>query len=423
MKTYCSDKELEIVRHCSGLAVADHFVRDLKAGISDGPVDWSKVLVLAGQHGLTGFVYKGLATHAKELVPEAVLAKLKKMYFHNSTRNLYLGATLLKILNLFARHRIDAVGFKGPVQAEVLFQDIGIRTFSDLDILVRKDQVIRAKNLLTVQGFSTDVRIPASQEKAYLEKENFFQLADATGRINIDLHWEITGRYNLVPMYYPGDRDLQELRLLGTRIKTLKPEDMLIYLCIHSTSHCWERLEMICSVAVLAGGGMIQDWTRVFIRAKALGCYRMVLLGLGLARHCFGIDLIPAVARAVVKDVCVEKLCAYILDRMTKGEAAFSESLNWRFSPVHFQVRDSFRDRTAYFFRLFFRPTVREWDHYPLPERFLFLYPFLRPFRLVVRGVRRSLLPLLPTRKKIDPHLSNNDNTPKSHVRKAGPPM
>ncbi|MEA2061757.1 MAG: nucleotidyltransferase family protein [Thermodesulfobacteriota bacterium] len=392
MKTPWPDKELEIVRCCAGLAVADCFVRDLRAGIEDGPVDWPKVLALAGQHGLAGFVYKALANHGKDLVPEAVLGQLKKMYFQNSTRNLYLGATLLKILNLFKQHRIDAVGFKGPVQSEVLFQDIGIRTFFDLDILVRKDQAVRARNLLMDQGFSTDIHIPASQEKVYLEKENFFQLADATKRINIDLHWEITGRYNLVPVYYPGARDLEDLRLLGTRIKTLKPEDMLIHLCIHGSSHCWDRLEMICSVAVIAGGGMIQDWTRVFIRAKVLRCYRMVLLGLGLARHCFAVDLPPALANTVAQDAHVEKLCEYILNRITKGEVAFSESLNWRFSPMHFQVRDSFRDRVAYLFRLFFRPTVREWDQYPLPVRFLFLYPVLRPFRLLmmVMGSGRS---------------------------------
>ncbi|MEA2061765.1 MAG: hypothetical protein U9P10_14960 [Thermodesulfobacteriota bacterium] len=104
----------------------------------------------------------------------------------------------------------------------------------------------------------------------------------------------------------------------------------------------------------------------------------MVLLGLGLARHCFAVDLPPALANAVAQDARVEKLCGYILDRITKGEVAFSESLNWRFSPMNFQVRDSFRDRAAYLFRLFFRPTVREWDQYPLPERFLFLYPVLQ---------------------------------------------
>ncbi len=35
---------------------------------------------------------------------------------------LAVGPALLKILNLFAQHSIDAVGFKGPVQSEVLFQ-------------------------------------------------------------------------------------------------------------------------------------------------------------------------------------------------------------------------------------------------------------------------------------------------------------
>jgi hypothetical protein len=109
-----------------------------------GPVDWDAVIDLAGQHGLTGFVYAGLTAHGKGLVPEKVLDRLKKSYFHNSARNLYIGATLLKILNLFQQHQIATIGFKGPVQSEILYQDIGIRTFADLDILVKKQQAVAA---------------------------------------------------------------------------------------------------------------------------------------------------------------------------------------------------------------------------------------------------------------------------------------
>jgi len=32
-------------------------------------VDWDAVIDLAGQHGLTGFVYAGLTAHGKDLVP------------------------------------------------------------------------------------------------------------------------------------------------------------------------------------------------------------------------------------------------------------------------------------------------------------------------------------------------------------------
>ena len=49
----------------------------------------------------------------------------------------------------------------------------------------------------------------------------------------------------LVPVYYPEDKDLVSATLLGKEIQTLSPEEMLIHLCIHATSHCWDRLEWL----------------------------------------------------------------------------------------------------------------------------------------------------------------------------------
>ncbi|MBU2455615.1 MAG: nucleotidyltransferase family protein [Proteobacteria bacterium] len=386
MKKPLPDKEWEIVLCCAKQLSVNPPENNLKEYIT-GRIDWPVVFALAGKHGLTGFLYPSLAQHCRELMPEAALNQLKSVYFQNSTRNLLLSSCLIKILHLFKQNDIEAIPFKGPVQSDLIYHDIGIRTFSDLDILVKKENAVKAMNLLSEQGFKTCVKIPESQNKEYLENENFFQLANISGDINIDLHWEISGRYNLEPMYYPAEESLTPTLLLGKEIKTLNSEDMLIHLCIHGASHCWDKLELICSVAKIAASDFIGNWEHVIKKSEALRCKRMVLLGLQLARNCFDIDLASAIRSDIDRDPRIEKLSDYVLGKIKNRDVALSERLSWRFSPIHFHVRDCFGDGVKYFLRLFFRPTIREWDKYPLPDSLLFLYRFLRPYRLIKEGL------------------------------------
>ncbi len=387
MKKPLPNKEWDIVLSCCREIFAEQ-----QAGIPviKKETDWQLVINIARKHGLINFVYLRLAKSCRELMPEEVLSRLKALYFQNSTRNTYLGACLIKILNLLNQNHIEAIPFKGPVQAEMIYHDIGARVFSDLDILVQREDAVQARDLLLSHGFKTSVPIPASQTSRYLEKENFFQLADHEKGIHIDLHWEITGRYNLLPIHYPlSDQAFHCAALLGREIRTLNYEELLIYLCIHGTSHCWEKLELVYSVAKILTSGRVSRWEDILQKATALKCRRMVLLGLFLAEYFFDAGLPEVIQSAIQKEKKIKPLADYIIGKILSHDMAFAERLSWRFSPFHFHVRDSRLDGVRYLLCLFFQPTIREWDQYPLPDSLLFLYYFLRPYRLISGGLRK----------------------------------
>jgi len=355
MKKPLHDQEWATVLHC-----CREILENRQAGLSvmEKEMDWQRVVTIAQKHGLTSFVYLRLAENYRELVPEEVLSQLKTIYVQNSRRNTYLGTSLIRILNLLEKNHIKAMPFKGPVQAEMIYNDIGARIFSDLDILVQKENVVQARDLILSQGFQTCVNIPESQIKNYLEKENFFQIADNIKGINIDLHWEITGRYNLVPIYYPlSKQEIHHAALLGKTIGTLNHDDLLIYLCIHGSSHCWEKLELIYSVAKILTSARISNWENILKKAKKLKAW-------------------PTMLSKKYHDM------------------AFTERLSWRFSPFHFHIRDTIPDGIKYLLRLFFQPTIREWDKYPLPDFLLPLYYILRPCSLIKEalGVRLGVI-------------------------------
>jgi hypothetical protein len=90
-------------------------------------------------------LYQSLNTTCPEAVPKANLAQLRNYFHANAQRNLFLTQELLKLLTLFKTNGISAIPYKGPVLAVAVYGNLALRQFGDLDILVHKRDVLRAK--------------------------------------------------------------------------------------------------------------------------------------------------------------------------------------------------------------------------------------------------------------------------------------
>src|SRR6476469_7955692 len=110
-----------------------------------GKVDWDYLFQLARRHSIVPLVYFQL-DHA--LVPSEVLSKFKQQYIENSARNTVLTAELCRLINLFRDAGIEVIPYKGPVLALFAYGDIALRRFVDLDVIVKKSDVLRARDIL-----------------------------------------------------------------------------------------------------------------------------------------------------------------------------------------------------------------------------------------------------------------------------------
>src|ERR1700681_921232 len=68
----------------------------------------------------------------------------------------FLTGKLLRLLELFQAAEIPVIPLKGPVLAQILYGDPVLREFEDLDLLVRKRDVLRALQLLNAHGYAVD---------------------------------------------------------------------------------------------------------------------------------------------------------------------------------------------------------------------------------------------------------------------------
>jgi hypothetical protein len=360
-------------------------------------MEWEYLLRIADEHSMMPLLFWHLADAPPELVPATVLARLHERFHHTARRNLFLTAKLIKLLNLLEAHGLPAIPYKGPVLAASCYGNLALREFVDLDLLVHKRDVPRAKELLSAAGYQPQFRLTRAQEAAFLRYNCEHAFVHEDDGSMVDLHWAITERF----FSFPLDPEclwerLNRVSLGGSDFPTFSPEDLLLILCVHGSKDAWERLKYVCDVAELVRTHQDMDWRRVVERAGRLGSERMLFLGLLLARDLLETPLPEEVSRKAHADPAVEALVRRIgerlFQRIDNSPRRFAEM---PFRPIHMKMRERLRDKVRYLVRLATTHTVGDWMALPLPKPFFFLYYALRPIRLARKYGRKLFITIL----------------------------
>jgi hypothetical protein len=277
------------------------------------------------------------------------------------------------------------------------YGNLALREFVDLDILVHKRDVPRAKELLSAAGYRPQYRLTRAQEAAFLRYncEHGFEHGDDGSMV--DLHWAITERFFSFPL---DPERLWERRsrvsLGGSDVWTFSPEDSLLILCVHGSKDAWERLKHVCDVSEFVRAHEDMDWGRVVKRARRLGSERMLFLGLVLAKDLLETPLPEEVSRRAHADPTVKALARRISERLFRTiDHPPSRFAEIPFRPIHLKMRERWRDKVRYLVRLATTHTVGDWMALPLPKPLFSLYYVVRLVRLAGKYGRRLFVATL----------------------------
>lgn len=387
--------ELELLLLCARLNLSS-FQKNRVEQIMSGQLDWPLLLRIADFHRLSLLLFRNLQLVAGNDIPGQVLEDLHRAAITASATNLLFTANLHKIIALFNSNDIQAISFKGPALSQAAYGNINLRWFSDLDVLVAEENALKARNLLIANGYSCETQMADDTQENFLRKENCFAMVNTSNNINIDLHWELTGRYSLVPFYLENIiARATTTKLVGWQLPTLSVEDNIVCLCLHSSKHCWQPLEGINSISELVRNTEKINWAKVFEQSRHLRAHRIVLLGLLLCHLLFDLELPPLVMAVLNADKSLVKHGKKILCRLTLDPAMQAQDdYSCQFATIHTWIRDSFPDRIVhlyrFFGRIFFRPTAKDRQTWPLPSSLTFLYYFYRPLRLAWKWGRKT---------------------------------
>jgi hypothetical protein len=284
------------------------------------PLDWAHLLRSAETHGVLPLLCRGLLATCPEAVPPAVLEQLRKDLQRNTVRNLFLAGELVRLLELFEAQDIRAIPFKGPTLAACAHGNLALRQFNDLDLLLRAEDIPRARGLLLSWGYRLALDVTPAQEVAYLQAFGQLPLVRDDGDLLVELHSALMARA------FPFRLDHEHLRdrlvptvVAGKEVPTLAAEELLLVLCVHGGKHAWCSLGWICDVAELLRAHPDLDWERVMTESRQLAIKRLLLLGLFLAGDLLEAALPEAVRRRARADAVVRGLAAQVRRNLFRG--------------------------------------------------------------------------------------------------------
>jgi len=118
--------------------------------------DWDYLINTIIDRGIAPLFYTKLSLLPNSsVIPEAVKTKLQQVYYKTVSRSALLYEHFRKIAEAFVAQNIPLIGLKGIYLSEWLYQDIGLRQFSDIDLLLKKEDGEKCLAILEGMGYKT----------------------------------------------------------------------------------------------------------------------------------------------------------------------------------------------------------------------------------------------------------------------------
>ena len=168
------DRERELLLCCARTQASPQTVSRLRY-LATQNLDWDYLFNLARRHALIPLLYVNLAREGADLIPYSFLAKLKMQYQENYARNIILTNELCRLIDIFKQAGIEAIPYKGPALALFAYGDLGLRRFVDLDLIVKKSDVPRARDLLFKEDYRLSKPLTPAQQDLLLRTQHNLQ--------------------------------------------------------------------------------------------------------------------------------------------------------------------------------------------------------------------------------------------------------
>ena len=351
--------------------------------------DWPFVVQAALKNRVVPLVFDALRAAEFESVPSAERAELETWFRRCQIDNLAHLREILGLLGDLAARGLRGSPYKGPVLADTLYADLGLRQFYDLDLLVDESELAAVGEVMRARGFTTDDE-PNKDDCEW----NFRR---ATDGMLVEVHWDV------LPARHRHGYEIESYwqrlvphSLCGTEVRVLGPEDLLIVLCIHGgEKHRWVRLQMLADIARLLVVNADLDWDVVLDRARVLDREHTVLLGANLAWGLLGAPLDDRIVR-LAQTPAIRADTALTIERVARLDSGLPSHVEWRRHLTESDERARARGLDPgralgmrHYAAAVLKPEWTDRQSLALPPKLEWLYYVYRPFRLLrLHGLR-----------------------------------
>jgi hypothetical protein len=251
--------------------------------------DWPDILAEAKRHDVAALLYFTVKPHARTLsISGELMATMRRQYVIAAARSLHLFQGLSRLLNEFYKENIPVVLLKGAHLAGEVYADRALRNMCDIDLLVKRANLMRVEQLLLSWGADPEDRrrVIGSDNKHF-----GYQLAESG--LRVEIHWSLVTGDSYKIGWEETEARLRPIAIDSVPALALCPEDLLLHLCLHAAGHLNAlHIRMLCDmVAVGQKYGAKLDWPGLVARAEIWGASRTAYVMLKLAKERLGAPL------------------------------------------------------------------------------------------------------------------------------------
>jgi len=230
--------------------------------------EWEFFLSESAAEKIQPLLYEELA--GKQLLPQSIEGVLENEYQSSAQKNLFLLHELGNVINCLSQAGIEAVVLKGAALLENIYGNIAARPMLDLDLLIKKEQVPRAVQLLLEEGYHQDIEPQAGS--ALLYENELLLLKSGIKPIQLEIHWHLFDS-----PYYQREVNLDwfweqssSVEFGNFRGRIFRPEALLLHLFGHLALHHSDQpsiLWLVDLAEVLTAYKDLIDWDLVIEQA------------------------------------------------------------------------------------------------------------------------------------------------------------
>lgn len=352
-------------------------------------IDWDLFLLLILRHRVTPLVLKTLSNPDNSAIPAKTINALSQENKKNAYRSAEMAMEMIRITKLLNENDIEPIILKGAPLAYRLYNDIGLRPFGDIDILVKPQEISKAEALLVSAGYNRqipDYPLKPKQKERYFKKFQHFVYYHSVLGVCVELHWR-TYHFQTESLSALSNPACESLELWGYKIKVLADAECFMYLVIHGCHHMWNELRMIYDIAMFMHLRM--DWEKILLLANNRELRLMLHITLLMASRLFNVSIPDILFNETLKDKKAEKLTSLLLNNLCDSAHSNQavKSSNYTNSRMKLQyyisLHPGYKKKLFYFFSYVltrFQPREEDYQLIPLPKGLNWVYYFIRPF-------------------------------------------
>lgn len=380
--TYCSRAEI------------DEKIKGQLANLVLSNLKWDTLIDKARLQGVAQFLYYHLSKMPEiwSIIPQEGRDSLKQFYYSILAKNYPLQIELKKVISSLNEAQIPVIVLKGAALLETVYKNIGWRPIlSDVDLLVKKEDMLRVKSILQEAGYQKATNLSEESREKFGGEFHLYK----EGGLFLDIHIALSPheRFRDILGINQDPKIWTESKTYNTsagELRVLGPAHLIIHLCMHlAIAHSFCGLFHFCDIreSILTYRAEI-NWKELIIKAKYYKLKTIIYYALLLSEDLYG----PLVDKEVLAALRPNKLhLAFINLFINKGKILSLPDgpLGYEKYIIQLFLMDNFIDMIKVIGKSFF--PSKEWLRYKysIKNKYnLLLYRIGHPFIFIFRMAR-----------------------------------